>query len=581
MKSGSNRRILVLDADMVPALTIARSLSRRGCEVTVASHTSRPLSSFSNAVRACLQYPDPLSATEAFIEWLLAHLRTVSYELVIPVTERTLLAISNRRAQFSHQKIAMPDAHSLEIALDKSQTLALADQLGVPRPFGVSLDSLDDLAALKDRLRYPLVLKPARSIGSAHGEASQLQVSYAFDELELKSGCAHALRFGPVLLQEYFPGLGVGIELIAKQGEILYSFQHLRLHEVPLTGGGSSLRKSEPVMPPLLEASAKLIGALDWTGVAMVEFKLNPQTLEFCLMEINGRFWGSLPLAVAAGADFPSMLLDLELGLNVKAHAAYRNNMYCRLLSRDMYWYEAILRGDADSRIARIPNKTAVIRELGLFFNFRHRFDVQSLRDPLPGFVDVGRVLQTYVTRVQVLLEERRFNAAQRKAWRIGEVAAGVSRAKSMLFLCYGNINRSALADAMIRGYAEDSGIVVASAGFHEHAGRPADPIMVEVAGTFGLQMQNLRSSRVSPEMLRDSDMIFVMEKSHYDKVVALDATTSGKVYLLGAHTNNRGWPVEISDPYGRARDYYYACYERIAEAVDNLKALIAMRSSD
>jgi protein-tyrosine-phosphatase/biotin carboxylase len=581
MKSGSKRRILVLDADMVPALTIARSLSRRGCEVSVASHTPRPLSSFSNAVRACFSYPDPLAASEGFVDWLLDHLGTTCYDLVIPVTERTLLAISNHRQRFSHVKIAMPDAPSLEIALDKAQTLALADRVGVPRPFSVSLESLDELAALKNQLHYPLVLKPARSIGSAHGEASQLQVSYAFDELELKSGCAHALRFGAVLLQEFFPGLGVGIELIARQGKILYAFQHLRLHEVPLTGGGSSLRKSEPVMPQLLEASARLIEALDWNGVAMVEFKMNPQTLEFCLMEINGRFWGSLPLAVAAGADFPSMLLDMELGLDAEPCAPYRNNIYCRLLSRDLYWYEAILRGGADKRIARVPTGMAVIRELGLFFNFGHRFDVQSLRDPVPGFLDINRILQAYLQRLGALLAERRFHALQRKAWRSGEVAAAVLRAKGILFICYGNINRSALADAMIRAYAEDSGITVRSAGFHEQAGRPADPMMVEVAGTFGLQMQDLRSTCVTPQMLHESDIIFVMEKSHYDRLLELDAGMSGKVYLLGAHTNDSGWPVEIEDPYGRPRNYYCACYDRIAEAVDNLKALIAIRSSD
>ncbi|MEZ5571762.1 MAG: ATP-grasp domain-containing protein [Halioglobus sp.] len=581
MKSNNKARVLVLDADMVPALTIARSLSRKDCDVSVASHTVRPLTSYSRAVRTCFQYPDPLSATEGFVDWLLTHLQNQPYDLIIPVTERTLLAISKNQQRFEHVKIAMPDMRSLDIALDKAKTLDLADRVGVPRPLGVSLVSLDELAQLESQLRYPVVLKPARSIGSAEGEASQLQVSYAFDENELKSGCAHALRFGPVLLQEYFPGVGVGIELIAKQGTILYAFQHLRLHEVPLTGGGSSLRKSEPVMQQLLEASEKLIAALDWNGVAMVEFKMNPETQEFSLMEINGRFWGSLPLAVAAGADFPSMLLDMELNRAERPYGPYRNNIYCRLLSRDLHWYEAILRGGADKRIARVPSGTAVLRELGLFFSFGHRFDVQSLRDPAPGLIDVGRILQTYLRRMQALIEEKRFYSHQRKAWKTGKVSRVVAGAKSMLFLCYGNINRSALADAMVRAYAEDSGIAVVSAGFHEEAGRPPDPIMVEVAGQFGLPMGHMLSSHVTPQMLKDSDIIFVMEKSHYDKVLKVDAEISDKVYLLGAHTSSHGWPAEIVDPYGRAKEYYFACYERIAEAVDNLKAMMAIRSSD
>lgn len=579
MKHDKQFRVLVLDADMVPALTISRSLARRDCLVNIGGHTAKPLSSFSNAVHACFRYPDPLADTEGFILWLNEHLQDHEYSLVIPVTERTLVALSNRRELFRHVNIAMPDVHSLEIALDKSQTLALADRLGVPRPQGVSLTSMQQLADLKCHLKFPLVLKPVRSIGSAQGGASHLQVSYAFDANELESGCAHALRFGPVLLQEYFPGVGVGIELIARKGEILYAFQHRRLHEVPLTGGGSSLRMSEPVMPHLLDASRRLIAALCWNGVAMVEFKLDPVSREFSLMEINGRFWGSLPLAVAAGADFPSMLLDMELKDTVVSKP-YKSNVYCRLLSRDLHWYEAIIRGGVDTRIARVPSSSAVIRELALFLNPGHRFDVQGLRDPVPGLVDLWRIISSYGHRLRVLSEEKRFYAQQRRAWKSGKVATAITHARSMLFICYGNINRSALADVMIRAYAEDSGISVASAGFYETAGRPADPIMVEIAAHFGLQMETVRSTCVTQQLLIDSDVIFVMEKKHYDRLLTLDERLADRIYLLGANQSHGGYPVEIADPYGRAREHYFACYERISEAMDSIKAAIAVRNS-
>jgi protein-tyrosine-phosphatase/predicted ATP-grasp superfamily ATP-dependent carboligase len=574
-------RILVLDADMVPALTIARALSRRACVVDVASHTSRPLSSYSNAVSACHQYPDPLISPEAFVAWLIEHVDSRHYDLVIPVTERTLIALSARRALVHGINVAMPTSHSLDVVLDKSKTMALADTVGVPRPMGMSISSLNELAELQGTLSYPLVLKPARSIGSAEGGATQLQVSYAFSAAELASGCAAALRFGPVLLQELFPGVGVGIELIARRGKIAYAFQHLRLHEVPLTGGGSSLRKSEPLAPELLAASERLIEALQWNGVAMVEFKLDLETRRFCLMEINGRFWGSLPLAIAAGADFPSMLLDLELNDAIRPCAPYRNDVYCRLLSRDLQWYEAVLRSEADTRIISIPGTWEVFRGLADFLRVRHYFDVQSLRDPMPGLVDVGRIFESYRQRLLALLHERKFFAQQRRAWKTGEVATTLAEANSILFLCYGNINRSALADAMVRGYAEDSGISVASCGFHPEERRPADPVMVEVARHFGTEMGHVQSACVTPQLIRQSDIIFVMEKSHYDRVLAMDGSVASRMFLLGAHSATAGRSVEIADPYGRARELYVACHVRIAEAIDNLKAVIALRASD
>ena len=581
MSDGKRYRVLVLDADMVPALTVSRSLAQRGCHVYLAGHVERPLASRSNAVDAYYQYPDPLQSTDLFVEWLLAHIEANEYDLIIPVTERVVVPLSRNIEKFSRVKIALPSRESLEVALDKSKTLALAKKVGVPYPVSVTVSTVEQLSKVAATLKFPVVIKPSRSIAVVAAGSSQLQVSYAFDLSELESGCEHALKFGPVILQEYFAGDGVGIELIAKQGEIVYSFQHLRLHEVPLTGGGSSFRKSVAVMPDLLEASRKLISALGWNGVAMVEFKHNSSSDEFCLMEINGRFWGSLPLAVAAGADFPAMLFDLEVKGEVGVYPPYRDNVYCRLLSRDLHWYEAILRSDADARIVKVPDAVQVLKGLGLFLHPRHRYDVQSLGDPLPGLIDVGQVLKTYHSRALAFFDELKFRRQQRKAWSRGEVAAAISSARSILFLCYGNINRSALADVLVRGYAEDSGIVVASAGFHDEEGRPADPVMVEVAGHFDLELGNLRSSCVRQEQLRDSDVIFVMEKRHYDKLLDVDAALSKKIFLLGAHHGGARRSVEIEDPYGRTQDVYMACYEQVVEAVDEIKSVIALQLSE
>src|SRR5690606_38589075 len=102
-------------------------------------------------------------------------------------------------------------------------------------------------------------------------------------------------NWGGALVQENFTGSGVGVELLAYQGEVLVAFQHVRVHE-PLEGGGSSYRRSAALHPQLLAASKALMKALDYTGVAMVEFKFNFNTGDWVFIEINGRFWGSLPL---------------------------------------------------------------------------------------------------------------------------------------------------------------------------------------------------------------------------------------------------------------------------------------------
>lgn len=581
MKSDKKIRVLVLDADMVPALTIARSLAQRRCMVDVAGQSSNAITRHSNSVTACYTYPDPLSAGAEFLEWLVSHTSSECYDLVIPVTERTLVPIAQHREKFGHVKLAIPAQESLDVALDKARTLELATSLGVPVPGGFSLSNIEELGEHLDHLKYPVVLKPARSLVTNKGRSSQLKVSYAFDEVELRAGCEHGLLFGPMILQEYFKGQGVGIELIAYQGRVAYAFQHLRLHEVPLSGGGSSLRKSVPIEPKLLAASECLMSALGWNGVAMVEFKWNPETEEFSLMEINGRFWGSLPLADAAGADFPSMLLDLELEGEVKATKPYREGVYCRKLASDLGWYEAVLRSGSERQVADIPNGRQIFKELGLFFSPRHYFDVQSFRDPLPGLVDIGQIIADYYGRFAGLAAENYFLYKQKRAWRRGEVAAAMGKANSVLFVCYGNINRSALADVLSRGYLEDSGMKVLSAGFHQNAERPADPVMVDIAAANGVNLGQLRSSTVTPKLLHSSDIIFIMEKSHYDRLGSISAEVLGKTWLLGAHGGELEKRPEIDDPFGRSREAYEYCYNRIEQAVSHLKAMLVNRLSE
>jgi predicted ATP-grasp superfamily ATP-dependent carboligase len=57
-----------------------------------------------------------------------------------------------------------------------------------------------------------------------------------------------------------------------------------------------------------------LLGQFDWQGVAMVEFKVEANTGTPYLLEVNGRFWGSLQLAIDAGVDFPALLVDAATG---------------------------------------------------------------------------------------------------------------------------------------------------------------------------------------------------------------------------------------------------------------------------
>src|SRR5439155_1622248 len=95
------------------------------------------------------------------------------------------------------------------------------------------------------------------------------------------------------------------------------------------SGSGSSLRRSIPLDPRLREPAARLLSAMAWHGPVMVEFR-DDGAGEPCLIEVNGRFWGSLELAIASGVDFPKLWVELLRGERVAATTAYESGVTVR-----------------------------------------------------------------------------------------------------------------------------------------------------------------------------------------------------------------------------------------------------------
>jgi len=562
--AADQRPVLVLDADQTATLAVVRSLGRRGVPVHVAAAVDDPLAACSRHARTRFRHPDPLTDEAGFIGWLRDRLGNGRYALVIPVTERTVVPLMRHRDALGPTPLALADTAALEQVLDKRRTFALAETLGIRVPRSVNVASLDELPAAA-ALGYPVVVKPARSFGADAVQRVQLTVAYARDAAELRRLAESALRYGPVILQEYFRGDGIGVELIAEHGEIRYAFQHRRLHEVPLTGGGSSLRVSEAPTPALLQASAALMRALGWHGVAMVEFKHDPATGDYRLMEINGRFWGSLPLAVAAGADFPAMLHALMTQGRVGDWPPAREGVLCRQLARDVDWLEHVLRRAAPPGLVTLPSGGQVLRDGLTVLLPRHHFDAQSWRDPWPGLVDLARIGRRQWQRVAGRWAERRRFARERHAART-EGRRRLAGARQVLFLCYGNINRSALAQVYAeRRYAGRCRFE--SAGFHAPGGRPADPTMVEVARSRDLDLGGWASHALSAEMVERADVILAMELAHLDRLRHDYPAAAGKSFLLAATSPDNG--ADVPDPYGQPREVYQRVCAQVAASVD------------
>ncbi len=297
--------------------------------------------------------PDPLASPAAFAERARDLVRQHGCEFVLPVTDASILALLARPAAVSPARIPIPAYEVFQRASDKARVAEIAGSCGIRVPRQVLVAGPGDVAsaAAASGLRAPLVLKPARSVADGHAGRGKHGVRHA-DDWPDTVRVASDLSDGafPLLVQERILGPGIGIFLLVWNGQVVAAFAHRRLREKPPAGGVSVLCESVPLDEALLEVSVSLLRCFDWSGVAMVEYKRDAETGEPVLMEINGRFWGSLQLAVDSGVDFPRLLLECALGKSPAPVTSYRVGV------RNRWWW-----GDADHLLTRLRHSAKAL----------------------------------------------------------------------------------------------------------------------------------------------------------------------------------------------------------------------------
>lgn len=392
----SGRRVLVTDASRGSAVAIIRSLGRRGFHVIAADSQARSAGFYSRYAQDRLRYPPPDEAPDETIATLLRAARERRVDLIVPVTDQILLPLSQARERFEGvSAVALPEPEALARTTDKLATLELARELGIPTPQTRLVESVGEALAALPKLGWPVVLKPQMSSAYRAGQAVEAyEVGYAESRDALIEQMRRFEGRCRVLLQEYYRGEGHGVELLTYRGRPLAAFQHRRLREVPITGGASSFRESVPLDPILYDSAVRLLEALAWTGLAMVEFKLGTDGPK--LMEVNGRVWGSLPLAVKSGVDFPARAAELYLSGPPNGgrapDTAYAVGVRSRNLDLEMLWIGSVLRRRRRYPFLPAPSRRqAVAAALRLAYP-GDGFDILSREDPRPGLAELADI---------------------------------------------------------------------------------------------------------------------------------------------------------------------------------------------
>jgi predicted ATP-grasp superfamily ATP-dependent carboligase len=378
-------RALVLDGNENQAVASTRSLARAGHRVLVGAESAWSKAGWSRLADRSFVYPSPQHDPEGFVAALAAEASREAGTLILPMTERSMLPISERRDVLlgAGARLVLPKHEAVLRAFDKRETTTLARSLGITVPRTLVLDAR--VAPNRFALPYPVVLKPHTS--EERGETGSTRTTgapvYASSAEEFDRAWTHVReRSGHVLVQEFIDGVGSGYFALVDRGRVRAEFAHRRIRDVRPAGSGSALRVSVDVDPRIAAGSRRLLDALNWHGVAMVEYRVRPDGTPV-FMEVNGRFWNSLALAIHAGVDFPALLAELAETGRIANTPAARSGVRCRWLLGDVRHLAEVMRGAPAGYPRRFPSRVRTLIDV-LTPRPGTWHDNFELRDPWP-----------------------------------------------------------------------------------------------------------------------------------------------------------------------------------------------------
>lgn len=400
-------RVLIPEVLERNVLAAVRSLGRSGHKVTLAMATKsgkRPLQSrfVSRFVQETVYVQSPHVSPEGFVQDLLEMVVSGDFDVLLPFTHSTVLPVSYHKDMLSeHVRVPIAAYSVLRQAHDKLETVRLAQKLAVPTPVTFHPANREELFALEKHLPFPCLVKARQGcgVGTTIRFAKNLaELVDGYDKINNQSSVPPVNDYSLPIIQEYVPGQIHDAVFLYSRGECKAALTQERVITYPVQGGPGALNRTTDD-PVLRNLGQSLLDALGWHGPAQVEFRLDPRDGQYKLLEINPKFWGTLPLAMVAGIDFAHMACQL----------AYRGDVASVFDYRGGVTYRWLFPSELNTLVQQ-PSR----RRLRQFLNFRQpdTYYDWDARDPLPDLYralsSIGKVL---LARKKILPARQDLNA--------------------------------------------------------------------------------------------------------------------------------------------------------------------------
>ncbi len=298
------------------ALAITRSLGRQGIEVFCGEEARFAPSFFSKYCTGSFQYPSVSQDPVGFLDFMEEKVKELapadgSPYVLVPVHKETWLFAKHRERFEPHIRLPITSYENMARVHDKGRLPDLARELEIRIPETHAFRSLEAIRDTAPSLSYPRFLKVREG-------ASGVGLKKVNSEAELVQSFAEFIdgyNLQPdtyPLVQEFVEGQDYCVTALFDHGKCVANMTYRNLRAFPRDTGAGSLR--EAVELPEAEAeSVRLLEHLQWHGIAELDFRQAPDGPAY-LIEVNPRFFGGLPQAIAANVDYPHLLYRIANG---------------------------------------------------------------------------------------------------------------------------------------------------------------------------------------------------------------------------------------------------------------------------
>lgn len=307
------------------ALALTRSLGRQGVPV-VRIHPNRlDLSLLSTYCSKVEVSPDFYQSEEDLLAFLLEMKgRYLGKGVLIPASDDCAYFVAKYRDALSAAfKVAAPAWPVMQRLLDKRFQYEQAQRLGIPIPETYFPTGVEDVRRLaRELVNYPYVIKPLTAhtwrLASMRSVA-QGKKGFAATTPEALISQYEAIAQGDkaVMIQEVIGGederLFTFLSYFNEDAMPLGYCIRKKVRQLPVDFGYCTLTVS--CFDPVIQSqSLRLLSSLGYEGISGIEWKLDPRTGEYKLIEINARAVNTIALASACGVDLPYLAFRDKMG---------------------------------------------------------------------------------------------------------------------------------------------------------------------------------------------------------------------------------------------------------------------------